>query len=351
MLVGGRLAPSVAHGKAGLSSVPEVERLVVTTLVDAYFDMLAPDEARANVEVKRARGLYRAQHGLSLHLESNRGSETRRVLLDFGWTPDVLTHNLKLLGIDPAALDALVVSHGHLDHFGGLIEFLKQNRPAMKPKLALYAGGEDAFCYRYTKAPDGSRRGFGVLDRTELEAAKLDLVISPQPVTVGGHAFTTGAIERTSIEKVIANTTVETGKRGTAGCAEGAFAGHFTKEELAGKFLFDNHFGEHATCYNVKGRGLVVMSSCGHAGIINSVRQARKVSGVEKVHAVLGGFHLAPAKKDYVEKIVDAMMKELDPDFIIPMHCTGTTFIHMVAAKYPDKLIDSFVGTRFVFRA
>ena len=93
------------------------------------------------------------------------------------------------------------------------------------------------------------------------------------------------------------------------------------------------------------------MTSCGHAGLINSIKQAQAVSGVQKVHAVMGGFHLAPAKAAYVAQEVQALKEEIDPDYIMPMHCSGATFIHMAARKMPDKLIRSYVGTRYIFGA
>lgn len=131
-----------------------------------------------------------------------------------------------------------------------------------------------------------------------------------------GHGFTTGAIARTSFEKVLPNTRVEVGTRDGAGCD----AAHFTKEEREGKLVFDNHWGEHATCFDVKDRGLVVISSCGHAGLINSIRQAQTVSGARKVHAVLGGFHLSPAAEPYIAQTVQAL-KELDSITSFP--CTA----------------------------
>ena len=91
-----------------------------------------------------------------------------------------------------------------------------------------------------------------------------------------------------------------------------------------------------------------VLTSCSHCGMVNIVRQAQAVSGIEKVHAVLGGFHLTPYKEDYVREVV-ASLKELNPDYIVPMHCTGEPFYEMVKAEMAEKLLRSFAGTRFVF--
>jgi 7,8-dihydropterin-6-yl-methyl-4-(beta-D-ribofuranosyl)aminobenzene 5'-phosphate synthase len=339
---------SPAH--ASLSSVPVVDRLDVHVAVDAYYDLLAADEERPALDVKRTRGPVHAQHGLALFLESRRGSESRHVMLDFGWTPDALVHNLNLMGLDAANLtDALVVSHGHADHFGGLMKFVELQPEGKRRGMPLYLGGDDALCHRWSRRPDGSRREFGVLDRPGLEAAGIDVTVAPGGAVVAGHGFTSGVIERSSPEEVLGNTLVEVGERDGVGCSGEQHHAHFSEEELKGNFLFDHHWGEHVTAYHVKDRGLVVMTSCGHAGLVNSVRQAQAASGIDKVHAVMGGFHLAPAKSDYVEKIIDLLVAEADPDYIVPMHCSGANFSNLMARKYPERLVNSYVGTRYIF--
>jgi 7,8-dihydropterin-6-yl-methyl-4-(beta-D-ribofuranosyl)aminobenzene 5'-phosphate synthase len=112
----------------------------------------------------------------------------------------------------------------------------------------------------------------------------------------------------------------------------------------------DDFEHEQATVYNVKGRGLVIMTSCGHRGIVNSVRTAVQVSGIHKVHAVLGGFHLAPHPDAYLQQTIDGL-KPFDPDFVIPMHCSGENFVGMAQAQFGSKFVRSSTGTRFVFSA
>ena len=115
----------------------------------------------------------------------------------------------------------------------------------------------------------------------------------------------------------------------SAGCDYG----HYTAAELQGKLVPDEHVHEHATCFNIRGKGLVVISSCGHVGIVNSVRQAQEVSGIQKVHAIVGGFHLGPAPADYLKQVM-AEIKKLEPDVLIPMHCSGLQ-LHAGGAR-PD---------------
>jgi 7,8-dihydropterin-6-yl-methyl-4-(beta-D-ribofuranosyl)aminobenzene 5'-phosphate synthase len=117
-----------------------------------------------------------------------------------------------------------------------------------------------------------------------------------------------------------------------------------------GKFVNDEHYNEHATCFNVKDRGLVVISSCGHAGIVNTVMQAIDVSGVKKVHAVMGGFHLFPAVDDYVRRTVSEL-KSIGADVVIPLHCSGPGMVQALRELMPDQLITSTTGTEFTFGA
>lgn len=92
------------------------------------------------------------------------------------------------------------------------------------------------------------------------------------------------------------------------------------------------------------------MTSCGHRGIVNSVRRAMQVAGTDKVHAILGGFHLAPHAPEYQRQTL-AELKAINPDFLIPMHCSGETFISMAQAEMRDRFVRSSTGTRFVFSA
>jgi 7,8-dihydropterin-6-yl-methyl-4-(beta-D-ribofuranosyl)aminobenzene 5'-phosphate synthase len=158
--------------------------------------------------------------------------------------------------------------------------------------------------------------------------------------------FTTGKIKRSGIERVLPNGFVDYVSKESAGCDYG----HYTAAELQGKMVPDEHVHEHATCFNIRGKGLVVISSCGHAGIVNSVRQAQEVSRIRKVHAIVGGFHLGPAPPDYLKQVV-AEMKNLEPDVLIPMHCSGLNFTLEAQAQMPGSVIMTSTGSRLTFSA
>lgn len=335
-------------------SVPTVDRLVMTNVVDNIYDIFAKGGRLDAITVQRtplgAGGApLLAEHGLAYHLESQRGSERREVLLDFSLTELNLFHNYRVLGVDPTRADALIVSHGHRDHYGALSDLARVQQGKLKPGVPLYAGGEDTFCHRFVMTPTGGRADMGLLDRGGLEARGLKVVLAKQATVVAGHAFTSGQIPRlTDFEKAPAAARLMAGPMDSA-CSASHF-GVTQVEAKPGELVADTFQGEHATAYHIKDRGLVVITSCGHAGVINSVRQAQKVSGVEKVHAVVGGFHLAPAPDEIVAKTVDAF-RAINPDYIIPMHCTGLNTIIAVHLAMAAKLVMPSTGTRVIFGA
>jgi 7,8-dihydropterin-6-yl-methyl-4-(beta-D-ribofuranosyl)aminobenzene 5'-phosphate synthase len=325
-------------------TAPTVKSLSVRLVVDSYFDQFMPkaEHPFCRIEhVSRIPGRERestlaGEWGLSLHLESENAAGKGQYLLDFGYTPEILLRNFDLLGIDPAKLDGLILSHAHRDHYGGMVGFVERHRVAMRDDLKLYAGGDLAFREKWLGSRDAEPTSWGALDEAALAAARVETVRCDHAHALEG-AFTTGAIERTSFEHVLPNTLVEPTP-----------ADHFTEAERRGKLVPDRHPDEHATCYIVEGRGLVVLSSCSHSGFINAIRTAMAVSGVSKLHAVVGGFHLGVAPPDYLDHAI-AELRSLDPDIVIPMHCTGRTFTARIAQEMPDRLVLANTGSRFTF--
>jgi 7,8-dihydropterin-6-yl-methyl-4-(beta-D-ribofuranosyl)aminobenzene 5'-phosphate synthase len=334
-------------------AVPEIDGLAVRVVTDSYQFAVAPSRTVAGIDIQHfgwglngdkppGRTLV-SEFGLSMHVESRRGTETRNILVDFGFTPEALINNAELLGIDPGALDALVLSHGHYDHFGGLVGFLRQHQGKLKPNLPIYVGGEECFCSREWTAPP-VRGNFGALDRQALESANLAVTYAEGPSLVAGHGFTTGQIGLNSFEKLLSPSAMKIGVEHGVGC----YADKLPEDERTKTIVPDQFRHEIASAFNLKGRGLVVLTSCSHRGVVNAIKQAQVASGITKVHAVIGGFHLAPYKEDYVRETV-AALKEIDADYVVPLHCSGEPFFDIARAEMPTKVLRSYTGTRFVF--
>ncbi len=237
----------------------------------------------------------------------------------------------------------MVLSHGHYDHFGGLVGFLQRTRGKLKPKLPLYVGGEDCFCARNWTGPP--RPGdFGVLDRRPMEMADLVVTDSVGPSRVGDHGFTSGQISQGSFEKSLSPSAMKIGVDNGIGC----FPERLAEEDRKPGLVPDQFRHELATAFNLKGRGLIVLTSCSHRGVINAIKQAQAVSGIDKVHAVIGGFHLAPYQPDYLRQTLSAL-KEIDPTYVVPLHCSGEPFNDLAKTELPTKLLRAYTGTRLVF--
>ena len=333
-------------------SVPELDSVAVRVVVDSYQFAVAPSRKLADVDIqhfgwgisdnKPPGKTLISEFGLSMLAETRRGTETRNVLMDFGFTPEALINNTNLVGVDPAGLDALVLSHGHYDHFGGLAGFLQANNGKLKAKLPIYIGGEEAFCSREWTAP--SARQLGALDRKALEDANLAVTYAEGPALLADHGFTTGHIDQTSFEKLLSPSTMKIGVDHGMGC----YADKLPEDERSQVVIPDQFRHEIAATFHLKRRGLIVLTSCSHRGVINAIKEAQATSGINKVHAVIGGFHLAPYKEDYVRDTVTAM-KDMDIDYVIPLHCTGEPFYEIAKVEIPNKLLRSYTGTRFVF--
>lgn len=335
-------------------AISEVDELSVQVVTDsATFGPFLDDRRLPGLFVKRAGNggkpgatrmssdILLAEFGLSILGESKRAGETRRVLVDFGYTPRVLANNLMMLNIDPQQIDASVLSHGHLDHYGGY-PGLFGNGPARAKALPLIVGGEETFCERAALIGNPPLL-MGALDRGGLKRAGFDVKIVAEPVVVADHAFTTGKIPLQTFERAAIPTEMRPG----IGCDRALLS----PSKRVGTQLPDDGEHELATCYAVKGLGLVVIASCSHRGVLNSVRRAQAISGIEKVHAVIGGFHLVRPRTEEEARRTVAEFGRIDPTYIVPMHCSGEVFIAEALRVMPQKVIRSYVGTKFIFSA
>jgi len=343
----------VARAQALTSKPPEVDRLAVRIVTDNQLIKFIPTEKRNGLTIERNPGGNLSKDtppsvelvgewGLSMHAESRRSSEVRNILIDFGYQSQTLLNNMSILKIDPASIDAMVLSHGHYDHFGGMVGFLSANQGKLKKGVPFFVGGEDCFCTRETAAGQ-----YGSLDRKAILDADLSLMIVEGPAVVADHAFTTGKIAQSGFERPLRSSSEKVGIVNGFGC----FPEKVSAAKNTGAFVLDDFDHEVATNFVLKGKGLVILTSCSHRGVINTIKQAQAASGIQKVHALIGGFHIVPPlDDDYIRQII-AAFKEIKPDYLIPGHCAGERFYDLLRAEMPDKVIRSAVGTRFVFEA
>ncbi len=195
-------AGQTAKALPAVSGAPAVDRLSVQIVTDNYTDRYSIPQHFEGMMVERAGGTEKpgvpprstleAEWGLAMVAESVSGAATRRLMVDFGYSPEVLLNNMRFLGVDPAMLDGLVLSHGHADHFGGLLGLLTAAKGKLKPGLPLFVGGEDCFCARH----GSNDSDFGVLDRPAILATGIRLMLAEGPAIAADHAVTSGQIPK-----------------------------------------------------------------------------------------------------------------------------------------------------------
>lgn len=356
MAMGGAgLAAAALPGRAGAPplAVPTVDRLTLQIVTDSgTFGPFLDPLTLPGLSVRRAGGggggdlrmsarTLLGEFGLSILSVSERAADRRTVLVDFGYTAAVLANNMALLGIDPDAIDAAILSHGHLDHYGGFGGLGLAGRQPSR-RLPLFVGGEETFCERVAMIGNPPPV-MGMLDRAALSRAGYDVRIDRAPRVVADHAFTTGIIPLASFERAAIPTRMRPG----VGCDLRLLAA----EKRNAPEIADDGEHELATCYAIKGLGLVVIASCSHRGVLNSVRRAQAVSGIDHVHAVIGGFHLVKPRTEDEARQTVAEFARIDPRYIIPMHCTGEVFIAEALRLMPQKVVRSYVGSKFIFAA
>jgi 7,8-dihydropterin-6-yl-methyl-4-(beta-D-ribofuranosyl)aminobenzene 5'-phosphate synthase len=327
LAAGDRVMNSVAAQAA--TRVTEVDKLTVWLLTDNYYDA-----NRADAKItKRYRSIsgksIHAEHGLSFYIETVVNGTTSAGMFDFGLDPVGVMNNISLLGIDVGKAQAFSLSHGHYDHYTSAVSILKQNQSRIAQGTPFYVG-EEAFARRYTTRPGTTEpTDLGQLKKEDIEALGLKIVEVKTPVEIIPGMRSTGYIARvTPYEIVAANFQI---KRGD-------------------KIEHDTFPGEQAMFFNVRGKGLVVLSGCSHSGIVNAIKQAKNVAGTDKIHAIMGGFHLINAKPELIQSTV-ADIKAMKPDYIIPLHCTGFEAVTAFSREMPNEFILNTAGTQYMFAA
>ncbi|MEW6615801.1 MAG: MBL fold metallo-hydrolase [Thermodesulfobacteriota bacterium] len=314
--------------------IKEADRLEITTIIDNYSDHTLPMSESPSEMVKRIPPAVEgripsdtllAEHGLCLLVKAFKNGTDHSVLLDAGWSKIGVPHNMEMLAVDTSGIEAVVISHGHMDHFGALPEVLE---------IVTHRGisviiHPDAFLPRALSLPIGAKIGMPILEESSIQKTGVNVVKTKTPhALASGLIFSLGEVERvTDFEKGMPGAIIE----------------------REGNFESDLILDDHGLVMNIRGKGLVVITGCAHSGIINTVKYAKKITGVDTVYAVMGGFHLTgPEFIPLTERTIQELEK-INPSVIVPMHCTCWVAINWIASRFSKQFHLNSVGTTFCF--
>ena len=312
----------------GLAPIDLLEVIVLADNVIDYASYVErPDVLRPRQWIdEKSKGLGHlwASHGLSMLVTTQRGNDRRTTLYDTGESDAILKHNTGLLGLDLQNVESIAISHGHWDHMGGILFAL--NRIGRKTPVHIHP---IAFSQRAVEMKSGKMRELDpVPSQQDIELTGGEIVTSTKSVFLNGDQLVlSGEIPR--------NTDYENG-----------FTGHRTKREGAwekDELIPDDRF----LVTHVKSKGLVIVTGCSHAGIVNVVRHAVELTGTKEVYGIIGGFHLVGKTNE--TRIDDTVrdLKKYDPRLLVPAHCTGWRAQRALAAAMPEAYVNGSVGNLY----
>jgi 7,8-dihydropterin-6-yl-methyl-4-(beta-D-ribofuranosyl)aminobenzene 5'-phosphate synthase len=316
-----------------------VDSLSVTTLVDNVFDTFMPDQGPAHRVSAASRGKTApsatmvgglvpdqliAEHGLSLMLTVTKGDQTHHLLFDTGVSPGGMIGNMDRLQIDPRDIEAIVCSHGHFDHTAGFDGLIRRLGAVNLPVLL----HPDFWNRRRVQLPGSEPREIPTTSRSALQGAGFTIIDERQPSFLFDNSvLVTGEVDRTS------------GYEPGFPVQEAWHNDHWEPDPLV--------LDDQAVIVNVRDRGLVVFTGCGHAGIVNITRYALALTGESTVYGVFGGFHLnGPMFEPLIDRVC-ADLFAMQPKLVVPAHCTGWRAQLAMAKMFGDAYVPDCVGTRF----
>lgn len=316
-----------------------VDGVEVLTLVDNAWDaLLGGDERVRRAGLGSPRRLAAplmierqlpetlvAEHGFSALITVTKGGRTRRVMFDAGLSTWALSRNMDALDVAIDDVEAIVMSHGHFDHVGGL-HGLVERKGARRLPMLLHP---DFWLRRRIAIPGRDALELPTASRAAMEGAGFEVIEGPAPsLLLDGSVLVTGEVART--------TEFERGFPVHQAQRDGAW--------VADPLILD----DQALVVHVRDRGLVVLTGCGHGGIVNIVRHAQALTGEPRVHAIIGGFHLTgPVFEPIIPATVEALAL-VAPSLVVPAHCTGFPAVRALADALPGAFTLNAVGTRFV---
>ncbi|HEY5630490.1 MAG TPA: MBL fold metallo-hydrolase [Nitrososphaeraceae archaeon] len=339
-------------------SIQEIDQISITVLMDNYVDLLLSNSAHATRAPLIMNEKFKipppiAEHGFSAlvnivkyvqneneknSVDNSTKSNNNLFLFDTGVSENGVVHNSDIFAIDFDQIKGIILSHGHFDHFTGLANIIRKISSRRSAAVNLFVH-PDAFLRRWLVFPDGKRVKMPFLDKMHSENIYLRIHQNTGIVLLPNEnsplLLLTGEIPRdTSFEKGFPFQYVE----------------NDNEKNLTPDPLVKD---DQALVANVRNKGLVILTACGHSGIINTINYAKKATGINQIYAVVGGFHL-PADGGIHEAGIEPTLKELvkaDPQFIVPCHCTGWKATNRIIETFPKKFIQTGVGTTFNFNA
>jgi 7,8-dihydropterin-6-yl-methyl-4-(beta-D-ribofuranosyl)aminobenzene 5'-phosphate synthase len=316
------MAGDILGRPSSATSLEEVDQVAFTILIDNYVDVTL--KSTPMVLRNRDRGIMApllSEHGLSILVEATKKGQKNTYLMDGGYTKVGVPYNLEKMRLDLAPVEAIYISHNHVDHHTAMEDILKIIAKPTPVYIHPFAFNTKWIIYpKYKSGPH-------VLNKEKLADLGARWQVSEQPQRIAPHVLTVGTISHTNdFEKI----------------------GPIFQYEKEGKLEKDEIWDDGALIFNLRDKGLVVISSCAHAGIVNTVHHAKAITGIQRVHAVLGGFHLTGAPFPKVQRTIQEL-KALSPKYLCPMHCTGFDTMVKFKEAFPEEYIISSVGTQIIF--
>lgn len=317
------------------ATIREVENVEILSLVDNNVDFLSSVDREEVLTVqkwvRRLKGEkwveknFRfpiAEHGFSMLVRILDKNKPHTVLFDAGISSQGVVKNAQGMGVELSEVESIIISHGHVDHFGGLTEVVKA---VSKQNLPVIVHG-DAFKTRGKEDNGKVRRYPDFPTESQVKPAKYVKIKQPYPIAQNMAAVTGEIPRKTSFEKGYSKHRV---------LVKGSWQ--------PDPWIWD----DQALVINVKNKGIIVIAGCAHAGIINTINYAQKIAQTKNVYAIFGGFHLAGEEFEQRIKGTVETLKQFNPKLVAPSHCTGWRATHAIAKALPKAFVWNSVGNLY----